>query len=354
MTEIHQMIAGAATGDAITNYALEIKEIMLASGVKSEIIAPYQHTAPQLREKIRPATDDLSFLNKDTTVIYHFSIGSEMTEHFTRTSARKVMCYHNITPEKYLRSINDQKARVLYEGREELKRLKHVPDIALAVSGFNAAELERIGYTDPQVIPLTLNQDYLKTKPSRSIIRSYKDNFVNFLFVGRISPNKRLEDVLKVFYYYNKTINPNSRLIFAGAYVGMEKYYTYLRSFASEMNLQNVMFTGHISLEELLGYYAASSLFLCMSEHEGVCIPLIESMYFQKPVFALAHAAIPETLNGTGVLLHQKDYRSIAELIHIVIHDKHILHDIIEKQNQRINDFSKDKLKNKLQAILEF
>jgi L-malate glycosyltransferase len=352
MKEIHQLLAGASVGDAITNYAMDIRGIFRSLGIVSQIYVPYQHISPDLRGDILPLPESPAHHSKDGALLYHFSIGSEATEYFIGAPGKKILCYHNITPEKYYRSINDQRARVLFEGREELKRLSGVPDISLAVSRFNARELEQMGYKNPGVIPLTMSDDYLKAKPSKKIIRAYGDGLVNFLFVGRVSPNKKLEDVLKVFYYYNKTIEPASRLIFAGSFTGNEKYYTYLRSLASEMLLQNIVFTGHVSLEDLLGYYSCSSLFLCMSEHEGVCIPLIESMYFRKPVFALARAAIPETLNGTGVLLLDKDHRKIAELIHSVLGNKALLNDIIEKQGQRVKDFLKSRLTEGLKEAL--
>ncbi len=354
MKQIHQFIAGAAVGDAITNYAFEIKSIFNKYNIKSEIFSPYQHTAPELREAIIPIEKVNEYISNDCAVIYHFSIGSPATEIFKNLKCKKILCYHNITPEKYFRSISDQRARVLMEGREELKNLATIPDITLAVSNFNAKELIEFGFKSPQVIPLTINDSYLRTKPSRKIQKMLDGNFINFLFVGRVSPNKKLEDVIKVFYYYNKTINSASRLFFAGSYVGMEKYLTYLKSLASEMKLQNVKFTGHISLEELLGYYKASTLFLCMSEHEGVCIPLIESMYFDKPVFALARAAIPETMGNAGILINTKNYIKIAELIDIVINNEKMLKKIKTAQKERIKYFLKNNLEKRLDQIFKF
>ncbi|MCK5706484.1 MAG: glycosyltransferase [Candidatus Aureabacteria bacterium] len=355
MTEIHHMIAGAAVGDAITNYAFEIRNIFRESGIHSEVYAPYQHIAPSLRKEVHPVLKNMPIINKkNITLFYQFSIGSVMTEYFMHSPGRKVLCYQNITPEHYFRGMNDQTARKLFEGREELKKLVNVPDITLATSKFNATELEELGYKNIHNIPLALNTNYLLTKPSQNIINSYNDNYTNFLFVGRVTPNKKLENVLKVFYYYNKTINPSSRLIFAGGYDHSEKYLKMLLDLAKEMELKNVVFTSHVSLEDLLGFYSASTLFLCMSEHEGVCIPLIESMYFQKPVFALAKAAVPGTMGGTGILLQKKNYREIAELIDVVLKDSNMLKNIIEKQNNRINNFKKENLKKQLQQILGF
>jgi L-malate glycosyltransferase len=355
MKTIHQLIAGATVGDAITNYAFEIRGILREAGVCSDIFAPHAHIAPELQGSVLPAQDNTAaFHNRETTLLYHFSIGSELTEFFRNAPGRKVICYHNITPDKYFRGISDQRARVLLQGREELRSLKDTPDLSFADSRFNAAELEEMGFRNPGVVPLTLNADYLNTKPSQDIIRSFRDSETAFLFVGRVSPNKKLEDVMKVFYYYTKTINPSSRLVFAGSYVGFEKYYTYLRSLAGEMVLQNITFTGHLSLEELLGYYAACSLFLCMSEHEGFCLPLVECMHFRKPVFALARAAVPETMGGAGVLLREKNFRVIAELIDRVLRDRELLTDILDAQSRRVQDFSPDVLRENLKKILSF
>jgi glycosyltransferase involved in cell wall biosynthesis len=353
--KIHQLVAGASVGDAITNYAFEVRAVLREAGVRSDIYAPARHTAPELRQEVLPAADNLpAVLDKDASLLYHFSIGSEMTEHFRRAPGRKVLCYHNITPEKYLRGISRERAQALRAGREELRSLSGTPDLAIADSRFNAAELEEMGFRSPRVVPLALNTSYLSAIPSQAVIRSLAGPETTFLFVGRVTPQKRLEDVMKVFYFYHKTINPLSRLIFAGSHAGFEKYHFYLRTLASQMGLQNIMFTGHVSLEGLLGYYAACSLFLCMSEHEGFCLPLVECMHFKKPVFALAEAAVPETMGGAGVLLRGKDFRMIAELIDCVLKDRGLLTDILDAQSRRARDFSTEAIRKSLKDIFAF
>ena len=110
------MIAGASPGDAITNYAFEIRNIFRESGISSEIYAPYPHIAPSLRKEIHPVSENISDISqKDVTLFYQFSIGSVMTEYFMHSPGRKVLCYHNITPENYFRGMNDQTARKLFE-----------------------------------------------------------------------------------------------------------------------------------------------------------------------------------------------------------------------------------------------
>nr|WP_269849836.1 glycosyltransferase [Methanosarcina horonobensis] len=105
---------------------------------------------------------------------------------------------------------------------------------------------------------------------------------------------------MKSFYYYNKYINKRSRLLLVGSYNGMENYYTYLRDLVQELNLDNLYFTGHINLDELVSYYKVGNIFLAMSEHEGFCVPLLESMHFKIPIIANNCTAIPQTLGESG------------------------------------------------------
>lgn len=112
----------------------------------------------------------------------------------------------------------------------------------------------------------------------------YKDDgYTNFIFVGRVAPNKKQEDVIRAFYCYKKYCNPKSRLFIVGSYNGMERYYHRLRRYVGALELDNVVFTGHIPFAQILAYYHLADLFLCMSDHEGFCVPLVEAMYFNLP-----------------------------------------------------------------------
>src|SRR5690606_3919553 len=152
--------------------------------------------------------------------------------------------------------------------------------------------------------------------------RFSKDGYTNLLFVGRIAPNKKQDDIIKIFYYYKKFINPESRLILVGSYIGMERYYSELIKLVNDLDLQDVFFTGHIPFESILAYYQISHLFLCMSEHEGFCVPIVEAMLFDLPIIAYRSSAVPATLGNAGFVVSEKNYKAIAELIHIVLNDQ--------------------------------
>ena len=349
---IHQWLPGFTSGDAISNYAIGLQEIIRSWGYRSEIFSPGRHVSPKVRnlcydwERYKDYSDPLN------TVIYHFSIGSPMSAGFRAIEDKKVLIYHNITPDKYFRAINAEKALVLYQGREELQALYDVPRLALADSEYNRMELEQWGYRNSAVLPPLLNFNGLKAKPDRKILNQYSGDLLNILFVGRIAPNKKIEDVIKVFYYYKNLVNGKSRLFIVGSFVGMEKYCSYLRAMVLELGLSNVIFTGHVTTPELAAYYRIADLFLCMSEHEGFGIPLVESMYYGVPVIAYRAAAVPYTMGDSGVLVAEKDFPAIAELIDIILTRDNIRKKIIEKQKIRLKDFSRQKIAEQFQAKL--
>lgn len=349
---VHQWLPGFASGDAISNDAVVLQEEIRSRGYQSEIFCPQRHVSSKVRSLCKDWEIYTDYSSPDNVVIYHFSIGSPLSERYKALPDKKILIYHNITPDIYFRSINAEKALVLCQGRQELQTLSNIEQLALADSEYNRLELEKWGYKNTGVLYPFLDFDGLSSKPDKKILNQYKDDWTNILFVGRITPNKKIEDVIKVFYYYKNTINQKSRLFIVGSFVGMEKYCSYLRALTLELNLSGVIFTGHVTTGEIVAYYKLSDLFLCMSEHEGFCIPLVESMYFGIPIIAYSAAAVPYTLNESGMLIDEKDFPYVAELIDEVLTKNNVRSEIIKRQNNRLKDFSKEKIAEEFHSML--
>ena len=204
----------------------------------------------------------------------------------------------------------------------------------------------------PVIIAL---HDYNKL-PSRKIIRQFGDNRTNILFTGRIAPNKKQEDVISVFSYYKKYFDPQARLFLVGSSVGAEKYEAALHAYVEALQLSDVYFTGHVSFEQILAYYKVADVFLCQSEHEGFCVPLVEAMLFDVPIVAKSTSAIPYTLAGSGVLLNSSDPLLTAGVINRVVHDVCLHEQIVSGQRKRLKDFATETLKedflHRLQKVI--
>jgi len=350
--KINQLLPGFAIGDAISNHARQLQQIARSMGAESVIYCEPRHVHPDVehlcedyRRLPQPEAGDIT--------IYHYSVGSPLTDFFRNLKGKRILVYHNITPHTYFEGIQDEKAKVLWEGREELRSLADVPDLALGVSEFNRGELEAAGFRKTDVLPLILDSKKLSEKPDRAILNRFGDGAANLLFVGRMAPNKKIEDLLKVFYYFRNTVNENSRLLLAGSLVGMDRYTSYLRALITILDLPDVTFFNHVTDAELYALYRTASAFICMSEHEGFCIPLLEAMHFRVPVIAYAAAAIPETLAGRGVLVKEKNYAAIAELVGIILSDPALRNSIVEKQLTRLPAFSFEAVSARFQALIQ-
>lgn len=349
--QIHQILPSISYGDAISNHALEIRNILKRWGYKSEIYA--QNIHPKLAHVTKVYTEYKKHSSPENILIFHFSIGSGISRFVKTLPDKKVLIYHNVTPCNYFLEINDTLAHLLKNGKKELTEFSNITCLALGDSEYNRKELAELGFKNTGVLPIVVDFEKYDQEPDKKILNKFADDYTNFIFVGRLSPNKKQEDVIKVFYYYNKCIDPKSRLFLIGSYIGTEKYHAQIKNLIKLLNLENVYVTGQVTFKELLAYYALADVFISMSEHEGFCVPLLESMHFDIPIIAYNSTAIPYTLNGTGILLNEKRYEEAAELAHTIVQNKNFRDIILRKQKERLNDFKKTKVENILKYYLK-
>lgn len=204
-----------------------------------------------------------------------------------------------------------------------------------------------------EVLPILIAFDDYKKEPDKKIIKAYDDDWVNVVFTGRVAPNKCPEDIIAAFYYYKKNIQPKSRLFLVGRYDGMPAYKTQLDVYVKQLGLEDVYFTGHVKFDEILAYYHIADVFVCLSEHEGFCVPLVEAMYFGVPIIAYDSTAIGDTLGGSGLLLQDKSPAIVGEAIRLVAENKELRDRLVMGQKERLKDFAHDKIKKNFLEIMQ-
>jgi L-malate glycosyltransferase len=352
MRALHQFVAGFSQGDAISNEALILRGIFRTWGFQSDIFSEARRILPDLRDEARDVVSYRAECKPEDIVLLHLSVGSEVNAFFADLPCCKAILYHNITPAEYFTGIQDQIAGLLEQGRRQMKALAGKASVVMADSSFNARELQAMGYGDVPVLPLVLDLHRLRAHANRYTLDKYGDDLVNILFVGRCVPNKRLEDCLNAFYYFQKYVEPNSRFIHIGSFAGTEQYHALLLTMARDMRLKNVELVGAMRQDELNAAYRISSLFLCMSEHEGFCIPLMEAMVHDVPVFAYKATAVPETLDGAGILFREKRFDLIAEMMGWLVRDPALRHAVIHGQRERLVRYEKRDLAAELRQHL--
>ena len=353
MPAIHQFVAGFTAGDAISNEARLFRKIFRDWGFESEIFCETRCVHKSERDRIRPPADYAAVCNPDDIVLLHLSMGSVANDVFKTLPCKKALLYHNVTPPRYFELINKQIAGNLARGLQQVAELAGSADVNLADSGFNADELSQLGYRDVKVLPLVLDFSLLTDDIDRRYAAKLDDGKTNILFVGRCAPNKKIEDLLQVFAYYHKTVNPQSRLIHVGSHAGTERYFNLLTAMTAELGIKDAtLFTGSLTQPQLNAVYAAADAFLCLSEHEGFCIPLIEAMLHRLPILAHASAAVPETLDGCGILMKDRNYPLAAELLGKITTDSRLRNALIEEETARLDRYRARDLQQELRSHL--
>lgn len=351
--KIINMLPILSFGDAVGNDALALHHSLQKAGYTCELMAAY--TAPKIaqNETVR-STDDLSGIKPDDIVIYHLSTGHELNLLFANLNCKKIIRYHNITPPHFFCGYHPILLENCLDAYHQARMMAKCADFCLADSAYNREELIRMGYRcNIEVMPILIPFSDYEKEPDAQVMEQMHDGMTNILFTGRINPNKRQEDVIAAFCVYQKQYNPNSRLILVGNYEGMENYYERLLVYVKEIGANNVLFSGHISFPAILAYYRSADLFLCMSDHEGFCVPLVEAMFFDIPIVAKNTTAIPYTLGGSGFMLEDENPMIAAALMNRVLTDECLKNKIIDGQRERLCDFAHEKIEKQLLSLIE-
>jgi glycosyltransferase involved in cell wall biosynthesis len=335
---VHQLLAALAYGDAIGDEALAIQKHLRAAGRESDIFAEKVH--PRMAHLARPLWQYAEVSAPDTACLYHFSIGSAAGRMIHHAPDRLVVVYHNITPARFFLGFHPHLVGLCHHGRRELAAFAPRTELALGDSEYNRRELAAAGFARTGVLPIVLDLDRYREPPSPVMGALLGGRRTTILFVGRIIPNKRIEDLIAVFALYRRR-DPGSRLLLVGDYRGHERYYARLRERALRLGLSladDVVFTGHVEHDDLVAAYAASDLFLCLSEHEGFCVPLLEAMALGLPVVAYDAGAVRETLRGAGILLEDKDPEVVAEVLWRVRQDGLLRRSVLASQQRAMSE----------------
>jgi glycosyltransferase involved in cell wall biosynthesis len=328
---VHQVLATLGYGDAIGHQVLGIQRVLAGAGYDSEIFV--ETADPRLEDRTIDYRELVGHAGPSDVLIHHFSIGSRASRTAYALAGRMVLVYHNITPPEYFLGIHKDLVKLCFRGRRELTAYIDRCELALGVSEYNRRELDALGFRATGVLPVVPDFTHLDGAPERILAADFDDGWTNVLFVGRVIPNKKFEDVIRAFHAYRTRYNPRSRLLFVGSYSGFERYLAMLQALIARLGTPDVHFLGHVSNEELTALYDVADLFLCASEHEGFCVPIVEAFHKRVPVLAFAATAVPATMDGGGVLYETKDPFEVARLMDAIAGDARIEQAVIDSQD---------------------
>jgi glycosyltransferase involved in cell wall biosynthesis len=348
---VNQWVPAAHRGDAIGDSARRVRDLLRGAGHTSEVYA--LSIDDDLRDDVLPFADGGS--TRGEVTIFHFALPSPMTEAFATLPGARVLQYHNITPARFFAEYSPALFRLAALGRRELQSLAGRVDLALGDSDFNRQELEELGFTRTGVLPIAVDTERITAAPRRPALEKILgDGLMNILFVGRIVPNKKIEDHIRLAEVYKRYVDSFYRFIFVGRYDGVPAYYAQVRALVSELKMlpDRFWFTGPVPNADLAAFYRWADAYVSLSEHEGFCVPLVEAMAADVPVLAYAAGAVPETLGGAGVLFTPKDLEVAAEMLGMLVYDRPLRAQVIAGQRRRLADFAPERIEARLQEIL--
>ncbi len=348
---INQWLPAAHRGDAVGDSARRVRDLLRARGHVSQIYA--LTVDDDLTGEIEPFENPAA--RRGDVTILHFAIGSPMSEALAALPRGRVIQYHNITPAHFFASYDAGTAAIVTRGREELAGLAGRVDLALGDSEYNRRELDTLGFVDTGVFPIAVNTARLTQAPPRPALeRVLQDGLTNILFVGRIAPNKKIEDLVRLAEHYKRYVDAFHRFIFVGREDACPRYYAMVRALMAQyrMTSERFWFVGSVPDADLAAFYRNASAYVSLSEHEGFCVPLVEAMATDVPILAYESTAVPETLGGAGVTFSPKDLEYASELLGLLVYDDDLREAVIAGQRRRLEDFTDARFDTHLDRLL--
>jgi glycosyltransferase involved in cell wall biosynthesis len=344
---VHQLLSGAGPVDAVTNQARAYRERFSSWGWGGEDAAV--HVDPRAA---RGFTDpDGLDVRADDLLLFHYSAYAPRLADQLARPQRKLVVSHNITPARWFWEHEAMSAVQCTVGREQLPRFAQAADLAVGVSAYNAAELAAAGARETAVVPILFRPDRFpgaaEPTPGPPTV----------FFVGRLSPHKRHDLLLRAFALYRSQHAPDARLVLVGEPI-TPAFGEAVGALADRLAPGAVEIASHLTDAELGDRWRAATVFLCLSEHEGFCIPLLEAFHFGVPVVARGVGGIPEVAGDAALLLDAPemadvDVALVAELVHLAASDGELRTELAARGRRRLDAFGFDVTAAKLQEAVE-
>ncbi|GAB4487471.1 MAG: glycosyltransferase family 4 protein [Thermodesulfovibrionales bacterium] len=345
-----------AENDAIGNDILEQCRCLREEGIEASIFA--ENSPPVFRDIVtrdaRRVLDD-----KKTVLIYHHGIHWEQgTELFRLAKGKKVVKYHNITPEHFFLPYSFDFFQTCLLGRRQNSELMRTGiDLLLADSNYNGDDFRDIGFPEDRIrvlAPFHRMTDYDRLVPDAAIFEKSAAGLPVVFFVGRIAPNKGHRHFIRTAYYYRMLFGEDVRFVIAGGFhPSLMGYSGEVCALVRQLRLENmVSFAGKVTVEALKAFYQKSAVFLLLSEHEGFCVPILESQYFNLPIVAFGCCAVGETLGDNQLVFDRIDYQTIAAAVHTVVNDREASTFLAVNGQRNFQRFERERLKKEFLGII--
>jgi glycosyltransferase involved in cell wall biosynthesis len=340
MRTIHQIVGTLAPYDAISNEVLQLQEALRGFGYESNVFA--EARIGKARDSAQPL--EKLPLGSGLGVLFHYSNWSGATVRALEFPGPLILRYHNVTPPEWFEGVNRLGAQVTRLGRAVLPAFAKRTTLAIADSEFNRGELVSAGFVRTAVLPILM--------PDKPRGDAAPDPNPLVLTVGRIVPNKRVDEIIRVFALFQQACNPNATLCIVGSGRWFEPYEQACRRLVDRLKVKGVRFAGEVTEREKHALYRRAAAYLCLSEHEGFGVPLVEAMRWGVPVLGRAKGAVAETLGTGGSVVDTRSRTELAELLDRIVSDVDLRSTLRARQRIELRRFERDEVSKRLRSLL--
>lgn len=342
--------------DAIGYSTTRLHRALLTCGVESYLVCDQNSLAraPAGTLVVQQLVDLVP--NKRDVIIFHYSFSDLNADVICLLRAKIVLVYHNITPGHFFR---DQGLVGLADacdaGRAALPAIVERADVCIGDSDYNRLDFPLASNRVDHTVPVFYNDRFFRPTAveHERFLRSSSNDSVNLTFIGRLVPNKRIDNVIRVAGAIKNTIGMRPNLRIFGK-IWDRDYFRYLENIVLDLGLEsNVTFEVNQPGAELRAALASSDAFVCMSEHEGFMVPLLESFTAGCPVVGMMSTAVTETCGAAGAMLKTPDIEAVAGMTVALKQDRESRMALIRAQSRRAQAFAEGRTWNKWRMILE-
>ena len=339
-TAVHQILPSLHVADASGAHTMHARDALRAAGFVSELFV--EQVDPPLAGEAHHIDElDARVVPGRTVLLYQLAVGSAVVDRLVRRPEPLVVNYHNLTPASFFWRWAPDWLGAVQSGREQLHRLAPRVSHAIAVSRFNERDLLAAGYRSTSVVP-----PFVDVRASSGMGASPQDRGrsatnrgTRWLFVGKLLPHKAAHDLVGALAAYRRAYDPGASLVLVGGHP-VPAYAAAVAGYAQALGLAgSVQLAGSVSAGELEHLYAASDVFVCLSDHEGFCFPVLEAMAHRLPVVAFDAGAVADTVGSAGVVLDDKGPTRVAAAVHRVVADAALRHRLAAAGLDRLKAF---------------
>ncbi len=351
MSCVQQFIPVLAPRDAASSHARQIRRALDEWGIDGRIWA--ERGMGDLASAVGDHRHYRSAARPDDVLLYHFAVGSVVADGLLARPETLLVDHHNLTPASFFLPWDADLVHAVTWGQRQLAELAGRATAASAVSRFNEGDLVAAGFGVTGVVPILLDTGGFERGVDAGLVdRLRSEGGSRWLFVGRLAPNKCQHDVVKAFSVFRRLYDPGARLDLVGG-VTSPAYGRAVEGLVGALGLGDVVrMVGSVSDEELGAFYSAADVLVCLSEHEGFCVPLVEAMWHGVAVVAFGSSAVPETVGSGGLVLGSKAPGVVAAAVARVVGDPVVREGLVAAGRARVGELSLERSRAALRHFL--